>query len=132
MTAPTHLRTVSTTVHPRRRPNMWRTLRPYAVRAGYTTQAQLAQQLCITREHLSRICRGAAWFTEPMEEHISHLLHLSHEERNAAFGYPGSKPSSMSSRSAMLGATGTGGVLARVASGCGSVGLGRSARSAER
>ena len=112
--------------------NMWRTLRPYAARRGYATQAQLATALGVTREHLSRVCRGRAYFTEPMEEHIAHLLRLSHEERNHAFGYPGSRPVDMASRFEQTGAHGTGGVLARAASGLRIVGSGAAARSAER
>lgn len=112
------------------KPNMWRTLRPYASRRGYATQAHLATALGVTREHLSRVCRGHVFFTEPMEEHIAHLLRLSHEERNAAFGYPGSRP--MSSRFEMTGAHGTGGVLARAASGLRIVGSGAAARRSDR
>lgn len=112
--------------------NMWRTLRPYASRSGFATQAQLATALGITREHLSRVCSGRVFFTEPMEEHIAHLLRLSPQERNAAFGYPGSRPVDMSSRTEQTGAHGASGVLARAASGLRVGGSGAAVRSADR
>ncbi len=96
--------------------NMWRTLKPYARRAGYRTQGDLATALGVTREHLCRVCRGQVYFTEHLQRSITYLLGLSHPEQNHAFGFPGVKPISLTDISTK-GAPESGGVLARAASG---------------
>lgn len=59
----------------------------YRKRAGLS-QAEMAQQLRIRRETLSRLETGRQYLTEGMELRIAALLKLSDDERNHMLGLP--------------------------------------------
>ena len=74
---------------------LWRRLKPYCLRAGIETQAELAKRRRVTREHLNRVLNGADEFTEPLEHRITYLLKLSSDEINDAYGFPGGRSPSV-------------------------------------
>jgi transcriptional regulator with XRE-family HTH domain len=64
-------------------------LRLYCRRAGIT-QTELARQIGVSPEWLSRIAHGKAEFSEKIEKRIVRTLNLTTDEAINAFRYPGS------------------------------------------
>jgi transcriptional regulator with XRE-family HTH domain len=63
-------------------------LRLYCKRAGIT-QTELARQIGVSPEWLSRIAHGKAEFSEKIERRIVRTLNLTNDEANDAFRFPG-------------------------------------------